>query len=118
MTADEQPPRYRDYLKGPVRSEPVPERVPDPRHRSTIYIVLDDEPAVAEQLSKDGRAWDGPPPVKRWRASDQGEFGVLAEFEGTRDEAVEWALARPDVERILVYSEETQDLEPLERPEA
>jgi hypothetical protein len=93
MTADEQPPRYRDYLKGPVRSEPVPERVPDPHHRSTIYIVLDDEPAVAEQ------------------------FGVLAEFEGTRAEAVEWALGRPDVERILVYSEETRDLEPLERPE-
>src|SRR5690349_21768113 len=117
MTADEQPPRYRDYLRGPTRSELVPERVPDPRHRSTVYIVLDDEPAVAEQLAKDGREWDGPPPAARWCASDQGESGVLAEFEGTREEAVAWALARPDVERILVYSERTRDLEPLERPE-
>jgi hypothetical protein len=109
MTADEQPPRYRDYLRGPVRSEPVPERVPDPHHRSTIFIMPDDEPGIGQQPAGDG-------PVERWCASDQGEFGVLAEFEGTREEAVGWALARPDVERILVYSQRTRDLEPLERP--
>jgi hypothetical protein len=75
MTPDRHPPRHQDYLDGPVRSEPVPERVPDPHCRSTVFIMLDDEPAIAEQLAKDGWEWDGAPPAKRWHASDQGSSG-------------------------------------------
>jgi len=40
---------------------------------------------------------------------------VLAEFEGTHDEALAWALARPNVREIYLYSEETQDIAPVDR---
>jgi hypothetical protein len=111
MTEDEQPPRYQDYLTGPSRSLPRPERVPDPHYRSTVFIMLDDQPGTAERWGH----WEGPPPVRRWEASDQGESGVLAEFEGTHDEALAWALARPNVREIYLYSEETQDIAPIDR---
>jgi hypothetical protein len=115
MTADEQPPRYRDYLDGPPRGLPAPERVPDPHHRSTIYIMLDDEPATAERWAASGWQWDGPAPRRRWCASDQGESGVLAEFSGTHDEALAWALARPGVGEIYLYSEQTRDVALVDR---
>jgi hypothetical protein len=115
VTEDWKPPPYQDYLKGPSRSLPRPERVPDPYYRSTVYIMLDDEPATAERWAKSGWAWDGPPPRRKWCASDQGEFEVLAEFDGTHDEALAWALARPNVREIYLFSEETQDIAPVDR---
>jgi hypothetical protein len=116
MSQDEPPPRRQHYLGDGARPEPVPERVPDPYFRSTIFIMLEDEPAIAEQLAADGWEWDGPPPVRKWCASDQGEFGILAEFEGSREDAIAWALARPDVAEIYLFSEETQDVHLLDRP--
>jgi RimJ/RimL family protein N-acetyltransferase len=115
MTADEQPPRHQDYLKGPSRSLPPPERVPDPYYRSSVFIMLDDEPASAERLAQHGWEWEGPQPRRRWQASDQGEFEILAEFEGTRDEALAWALERPNVRRIYLYSEATRDIAQVDR---
>lgn len=112
-----EPPRYRDYLAGAEPAAPVPERVPDPHYRSTIVIMLDDEPAIDADAAARGFERDpAEPPANRvWRATDQGEAGVLAEFAGTREAAIAWALERPNVERIYLYSEETRDVAPLER---
>jgi hypothetical protein len=115
MTSDEHRPPYVDYIPDPIRVQPAPERVPDPHYRSSVFIMLDDEPATAERWAKAGWEWDGPAPVRQWRATDEGEFDVLGEFAGTRDEAIAWALARPDVREIYLYSEETKDIAPLDR---
>src|SRR3712207_8387705 len=62
---------------------------------TTEIYTLSLRDALPIWLAEDGWEWDGPPPKRVWRASDQGEFEVLAEFEAaTREEAIEWALQR------------------------
>ncbi|TDV51066.1 hypothetical protein [Actinophytocola oryzae] len=51
----------------------------------------------------------------RWHAVWQGAYRLLAEFDGTRDEAVAWARARSP--RCWVYDEELGDVVLLEDDE-
>jgi hypothetical protein len=39
--------------------------VPDPHYRSTVFIVLDDQPSTMRRWQQG----DGPPPVRQWHAS-------------------------------------------------
>jgi hypothetical protein len=76
-----QPPRYQDYVAGP----PQP-ALAEPSLDSAVVVKL-----------RDGT----------WHAVWQSDR-LLGEFDGTREEAVEWARARST--RCWVYSEELGDL--------
>lgn len=108
--------RQLGALGGPP--EPVPERVPDPYYRSTVFVMLDDQVEQARISAERGWEWEGPePPRKLWLARCQGERAVLGEFASTdRDEAIAWARQRPNVKTIYVYSEEDRDIHPLDEP--
>lgn len=89
----------------------------DPNAPSTIFIMLDDQVAIYEDLAKRdwGRDPDEPEPKRVWRGSDQQGAAVLDEFESPdRDEVIAWARRRPAVKTIYVYSEEDQDIHPLD----
>ena len=86
----ERPPRYRDYLATPAGGPVAPG--PDPGFRDSVVVM---------------RLRDG-----SWHAVWQGRSSVLAEFDGSEQDAVDWARRRSP--RCWVYSVALDDVVPLE----
>jgi hypothetical protein len=87
------PPRYRDYLSTPEKSAPS---VPNPEFRDSTVVMK----------TRGGS----------WHAIWQGEEAVLDEFDGTQQDAIDWARQRSA--RCWVYSEELGDVVLLDADES
>lgn len=86
----EPPPRYQDYLPPPGATPAVVGTPVDP--------ATPHEDSVVVMKNRDGQ----------WHAVWQGPAAPLGEFNGSREDAIEWARQRSP--RCWVYSEEHDDV--------